>query len=325
MSDTETPFVCAFVLDGRGGGRAVEPADIVDWSPERGVLWAHLDLNWPSSRHWLRERNDIDEVIEQALLANETRPRAVTSDRGLLLVLRGVNMNPGADPDDMVAIRLWIEPQRIISSRRRKLLSIQDLREAILAGNGPRTVGEFVVRLVERLAERIGEVVDDIEDSVEHAEQLSTSADTTELQNVVGDLRRQTAAIRRYLAPQRDALDRLYRNPGSLFTHEEADELREQADRITRYLEDLDLVRERAIVLREELMNRIAHEQNSRVYLLSVVAAIFLPLTFVTGLLGMNVAGLPGTANPIAFSLSLVLMVALGVGLAILFRWKRWI
>jgi zinc transporter len=325
VSDADTPFVCAFVLDGRGGGRAVEAADIGDWTPERGVLWAHLDLNWPSSRRWLRERNDIDEVIEQALLANETRPRTVASDRGLLLVLRGVNMNPGADPDDMVAIRLWLEPHRIISSRRRKLLSIEDLRDAIVAGNGPRTTGEFVVRLVERLAERIGNVVDDIEASVEHAEQLSSSADTTELRNLVGDFRRQTAAIRRYLAPQRDALDRLYRNPGPLFTHEEADELREQADRITRYLEDLDLVRERAIVLREELMNRIAHEQNSRVYLLSVVAAIFLPLTFVTGLLGMNVAGVPGTSNPIAFALAVLLMLAFGVALAILFRWKRWI
>ena len=325
MSGEQSPFVCAFVLDGRGGGRAVEPSDIVDWTPEQGILWAHLDLNWPASRRWLREREDIDEVIEAALLANETRPRAVPSERGLLLVLRGVNMNPGADPDDMVAIRLWLEPRRIISSRRRKLLSIQDLRDAVAAGNGPSTVGAFVVQLVERLAERIGAVVDDIEDSLEQAETQSMKAETDVLRARVGAFRRQTAAIRRYLAPQREALDRLYRTPGPLFTHQEADELREQTDRITRYLEDLELVRERAIVLQEEIMNRVAHEQNSRIYLLSVVAAIFLPLTFVTGLLGMNVAGLPGTANPAAFFLSLLLMVGLGIGLALLFRWKRWL
>ena len=72
-------------------------------------------------------------------------------------------------------------------------------------------------------------------------------------------------------------------------------------------------------------MNRVAHEQNARIYLLSVIAAIFLPLTFVTGLLGMNVAGLPGTQNPIAFTLSLLLMAVLGFGLALLFKWKRWI
>jgi zinc transporter len=236
-----------------------------------------------------------------------------------------VNTNPGADPDDMVAIRLWIQPQRIISSRRRNLLSIQDMREAIAAGNGPRTSGEFVVMLVERLAERIGNVVDRIEEEIEARELQSVEADPGTLRLQLGGLRRQTAAIRRYLAPQRDALDRLYRQPGPLFTDHEANELREQSDRITRYLEDLDLARERIIVVQEELLSRVAQEQNSRIYLLSVVAAIFLPLTFVTGLLGMNVAGLPGSEDPSAFAVAMLAMLGLGAGLGVIFKWKNWI
>ncbi len=72
-------------------------------------------------------------------------------------------------------------------------------------------------------------------------------------------------------------------------------------------------------------MNRIAQEQNSRMYLLSVVAAIFLPLTFVTGMLGMNVAGLPGTVNPDAFLISAVVMVVLGIALVAYFKWRKWI
>ena len=56
--------------------------------------------------------------------------------------------------------------------------------------------------------------------------------------------------------------------------------LRQEADRIMRHLEDLDLARERAVVLQEELLSHIAQEQNARMYVLSVVAAIFLPLTF---------------------------------------------
>ncbi len=325
MSEDSSPFVHAFLLDGSGAGRAVEPEHIEEWTPDQALLWVHIDMNWAASRKWLRDREDVDEIVENALLAVETRPRAVASDRGLLLVLRGVNTNPGADPDDMVAIRLWIEANRIISSRRRKLLSVQDIAAEITAGRGPKTPGGFVVMLVERLAERIGDVVDQIEDAVDKAEQGSSEASFGTQRVEVGALRRQTAAIRRYLAPQRDALDRLYRHAGPLFTEQEIDELREQADRTTRYIEDLDLVRERAIVLQEELMNRIAQEQNSRVYLLSVVAAIFLPLTFVTGLLGMNVAGLPGTSNPVAFVASVSIMAGLGVALAAFFKWKRWI
>jgi zinc transporter len=179
--------------------------------------------------------------------------------------------------------------------------------------------------LVERLADRIGHVVNEIEAAVDTAEEWVLGAFDPALRAELGQLRRKTAAIRRYLAPQRDALDRLYRTPGDLLSSEEANELREQADRITRYLEDLDLARERAVVLQEEMLGQMAQEQNSRMYLLSVVAAVFLPLTFVTGLLGMNVAGLPGTQTQSSFWVSLLLMVGLGVVLVVYFKWKKWI
>jgi zinc transporter len=273
----------------------------------------------------MSDREDIDEVMIDALLAGETRPRAVPTERGLLLVLRGVNMNPGSNPDDMVSIRVWLEPDRIVTSRRRKLLSVQDIRDDIESGDGPATPGEFVVSLVSRLADRIGTVVNDIDESLDGAEEAAVEQEAGAFRSKLSELRRKTASIRRYLAPQRDALDRLYRQPGDLFSQSEAQSLREEADRITRYLEDLDLARERAMVLQEELLGRMAHEQNSRMYLLSVVAAVFLPLSFLTGLLGMNVAGLPGTENPQAFALSAIAMIGLGIGLVVYFRWKRWI
>jgi zinc transporter len=325
MTDIESTFVCAYILDRKGNGRVPDFAEVQSWSPENGLLWVHMDVNNQRARSWMSEREDIDDVMRDALLAGETRPRAVSTERGLLLVLRGVNMNPGSDPDDMVSIRVWLEPDRILTSRRRTLLSIQDIRDDIQAGNGPATPGEFVVTLVFRLADRIGTVVNDIEAALDSAEEDAVIQAAGAFRSTLSDLRRKTASIRRYLAPQRDALDRLYRQPGELFSQGEAQALREEADRITRYLEDLDLARERAMVLQEELLGRMAHEQNSRMYLLSVVAAVFLPLSFLTGLLGMNVAGLPGTENPQAFALSAVAMIGLGIGLVILFRWKKWI
>ena len=127
------------------------------------------------------------------------------------------------------------------------------------------------------------------------------------------------------MAPQRDALDRLYRNPGQLISDTEANSLREEADRVTRYLEDLDLARERAVVLQEELMNELAQLQNTRMYVLSVVAAVFLPLTFVTGLLGMNVGGLPGVESPLGFIIAVVVMVVTSGAMLAYFRFRKWL
>jgi zinc transporter len=293
-SKTPDGLLHALLLDRNGGARPLEPADIEQWRPEDGLLWLHLDVTEKLPIKWMRATLGLERVVVEALNADETRPRSLNIGDGLLAVLRGVNMNPGEDPEDMVSIRLWIERDRVVSTRRRRLLSVQDLREQLDQGQGPKTSGEFLAALIGRLADRIGDFFDTIEENLSAVEEAESDETVQTRRRSLALLRRQIASVRRFIAPQRDALDRLYRNPGALFSEAEANSLREEADRVTRYLEDLDLARERAVVLQEELLNELAQQQNTRMYVLSVVAAIFLPLTFVTGLLGMNVGGLPG-------------------------------
>jgi zinc transporter len=323
----ETPdtLLHALLLDRHGGAVALEPGAIEKWRPDDGLLWLHLDVAESPPREWLQDTIGLEPIIVDALTADETRPRSLTLGDGLLAVLRGVNMNPGDDPEDMVSIRLWIESDRIVSTRRRKLLSVQDLKERLEQGIGPRTSGEFLSELIGRMADRIGDFVDTIEDRLSSIEEVESDESAQVRRRSLAVLRRQIAAVRRFVAPQRDALDRLYRNPGKLLSDPETNRLREEADRVTRYLEDIDLARERAVVLQEELMNELAQLQNTRMYVLSVVAAIFLPLTFVTGLLGMNVGGLPGIDSPSGFLIALVVMIATSAAILAYFRYRKWL
>ena len=325
VSAEDPKFLHCCILNRSGGSDIVDRPSMMQWGKGQGILWVHIDVNDDASRRWLTDASELEPSIVDALLAEETRPRSHATEDGLLIVLRGVNTNPGDDPEDMVSIRLWIEQDRIISTRRRHLLSVVDIRDSLNNGNGPKSAGGFLATLTGKLADRIGDFVDSIEDRVSDAEDKVATQDQTEFRQTIASLRRQIASVRRFLAPQRDALDRLYRQPGKLLTDSEVQELREEADRITRYLEDLDLARERTMVLREEFLGQLAQEQNSRMYVLSVVAAIFLPLTFITGLLGMNVGGLPGLDNPKGFIGSLVAMLVAAVALLALFRSKKWL
>jgi len=325
MVKNEPTFLHSCILDGTGGAKFVDASSVAGWTKDQGVLWVHLDVNDDASRLWLAEHGGLDSTIVESLLADETRPRSYSTDNGLLTVLRGVNTNPGENPEDMVSVRLWIEPDRIISTRRRRLLSIVDTRDSLEKGIGPETSGGFLAALTGRMADRIGDFVDGIEDDVGAAEEQLGNQDQATFRHVISALRRKIASVRRFLAPQRDALDRLYRQPGLWFSNTEIHDMREEADRITRYLEDLDLARERTMVLREEFLAQLAQEQNSRMYVLSVVAAIFLPLTFVTGLLGMNVGGLPGLESPWGFLGSVVIMITAAVALLFFFRRKKWL
>ena len=318
-------FLYAYRLNTDGRGIALNSDDVNQWTPEQGKLWVHIDVADPASCRWLSQDSGIPDTAVDTLLADETRPRSAVTEEGLLLVLRGVNMNPGADPEDMVSVRLWVEPNRIISTRRRRLLSVVDIAESLDAGRGPGTPGELVTTLIERIADRVGAFVEQIDDKLDSFEHEIGNSHAASFRPQLSELRRQIASVRRFLAPQRDALDRLNRQTLSGFQESDAHALRQEADRITRNLEDLDLARERAIVLQEELLSHIAQQQNDRMYVLSVVAAIFLPLTFVTGLLGMNVGGLPGVESREGFFWSIIVMVAAGAGLLAFFRWKKWL
>lgn len=325
MNTRARKFAIAVLLDGNGGARELDDNEVGTWSPGDGILWVDLDLSSKPGRQWLANESGIDANAVAILLAGETRPRSLVHGEGLLAVVRGINMNPGAMPDDMVAVRMLLQRDRIVTTRRRTVLSVRDVRDKLLAGTGPKTPGQFLAELTSCLAGRIEAAVENVENMLEELSEQVSSGDIEVVRGKLGNVRRQAASIRRHLAPQRDAIDRLARNQSGLLSDAEAFDLREEGDQLARHIEDLDLARENALVAQEELTNRIAMEQNARMYLLSVVAAIFLPLTFVTGMLGMNVAGLPGTVNPNGFLVSALIMVGLGIALVAYFRWKKWI
>ena len=140
------------------------------------------------------------------------------------------------------------------------------------------------------------------------------------LRRQLGELRRQAIALRRYLAPQRDVISHLQMERVPWLSDMHRARLRELGDRLMRYVEDLDAARERAAVTQEELASRLSEQMNKSMYTLSLVAGIFLPLGLLTGLLGINVGGIPGTNSDIAFTLVCVLLVALAIFAAWLFR-----
>ena len=317
-------LIHAYLFDGKGGGRRLAMAELDSWAPEQGVLWAHFDYTSDEAGQWLRNSAGLEELVADALLTEESRPRATAIGDGVLVALRGINMNPGAEPDDMVSVRLWVDDERIISTRKRVLLSVSDIAEQLDAGKGPADTSDFLVTLADRIVWRMSDTVDHCEDLVADLEEQVLDEGDSSLRLNLATLRRQTIALRRYFAPQRDAFAKLITEKIPWLDDDDRLRLREVSDRLIRHIEDLDAVRERAAVTQEELLSRLSDQMNTRMYVLSVVAAIFLPLGFLTGLLGINVGGIPGTENPWAFLLFIVFLVGIVVVQMLWFRHKKW-
>lgn len=325
MEISSDGVILAYILDGKGGGKKISGEEIATWKPRQGILWMHLNYSVPEAREWLYNESALDRVIADALTDEDSRPRCTPFHEGLLLALRGVNLNPEADPEDMVGVRIWFENDRIISTRRRKVLSVTDIQAALEQGRGPESIGDFLVQITGRLMERMRQVIDNLEDSVADLEDKVLTLESHQLRTQLAALRRQAISLRRYLSPQREALARLLIEKIPWLDDNNRIGLREVSDRLERYLEDLDAARDRAAVTQEELVNRLSEQLNNKMYILSVVAAIFLPLGFLTGLLGINVGGIPGAESELGFLFFVLMLVFVVVFQLLYFKKKKWL
>ncbi|WP_426416195.1 zinc transporter ZntB [Aestuariirhabdus sp. LZHN29] len=323
MTNSTTGLIYGFYLNGDNKGSPCRWEDIESGLPSTPV-WLHFDYTDKQAQHWLQQRSEIEPLVADALLSEETRPRTSLINGELLVALRGVNLSPGQDPDDMVSIRIWSDGKHVISTRRRRLLSAQDLAFSIAAGTGPDSAGALICELTANLISRMQQTLGNIDETVDGLEERLLLSIAGLQRGEVAGIRQQVISIRRYLSPQREAMLQLQSEKILWIDNNNRLRLRETTDVLTRYIEDLDSIRDRAAVIHEEINNRLAERMNNRMYVLSIVAAIFLPLGFFTGLLGINVGGIPGSENPYAFMVFCVFLTTI-VGIqAWLFKKKGW-
>jgi zinc transporter len=317
-------FIYSLLLTGPNAGQSLTLAQVEQWQPSDGLLWMHLRYREPQAQAWVHNAG-LTKVEVDTLLAQDTRPRVLSTAKGMLLALRGVNLNPGSDPEDMVSVRLYAEEHRIISTCERQLQSIHSLAEHIKNGKGPIDSAAFILQLCELLTHRKAEFINKLEDEIDELEEQVVTRANKNLRNDIAELRRQTVVTRRYLAPQREAFFRMLNDHNDLF--DEADEvrIREINEILIRVIEDLDTIRDRASVTHEELQSQQAEQLNQRLYFLSLISAVFLPLGFLTGLLGVNIGGIPGAETDWAFSAFCIGLAAIIAMQMLIFYRLKWL
>lgn len=324
FNEGDPEIVFAYALNGKGGVSEVAPEEARNGNLTDSY-WIHLHGDHPNTWAWMEQHSGIDPQAMEALMAQETRPRMTEYDEGAVVILRGVNLNENEEPEDMVSIRIYVDKRRIISVRKRKLKAVHEVRVAFERGQGPKNTGEFIAQLADGLCTHMEPTLNLLNDQIDAGEESVLTKPDAKLRNEIVDIRKQAIIFHRYLAPQRDALARMKLSDQKWLHVADKRLLQECYDRMTRYVEDLDAVRDRAQIVHDELVFSLNDRLNKNTFLLSTISAIFLPLTFFTGLLGMNVEGIPYANHPYAFWL-VVAFICVCTGIQIiLFKRSRWL
>lgn len=282
--------------------------------------WYHCQRQTGGIREWLLA-NEVISPVADALLDDDTRPRFDHLPEGFMLNLRGVNLNEGSPIEDMISLRILWFNNSLVTLRRQPLKSVQTVLERLREQRGPARLPSVLIAIIEELNQRIDDALDQAEQQLEIVE-ANNSYDSLSL---LTQLHRRLLRLNRFIRPQVGALERFSNAALDFWTERDSQRLLNERDTTQRSLETVDMLLAQIAVIRDEIHQIGAERLNKNTYWLSVIAGVFLPLGFLTGLFGMNLGGMPGIDSDTAFYWTCGVMAIIAVlEFVLLRRLKFW-
>lgn len=205
-TDVNVPdAVFAWLLDGRGGVKPLEDNDVID---SQHPCWLHLNYTHPESAQWLATTPLLPNNVRDALAGESTRPRVSRVGEGTLITLRCINGSTDERPDQLVAMRLYMDERLIVSTRQRKVLALDDVVSDLREGTGPADCGSWLVDVCDALTDHASEFIEQLHDKIIDLEDNLLDQQIPP-RGFLALLRKQLIVMRRYMAPQRDVYARL--------------------------------------------------------------------------------------------------------------------
>lgn len=318
-------IILSYAFDESGKASKLDNQKVAQELENDGLAWVHLDANHDNTKSWLeKEASYLDHLIIDALIAEETRPRIVEFETGLLIILRSVNLNKGAEPEDMVSLRIWIDNCRIITIQRRDIRAVVTFAKNIESGKSIKSSGEFLYNLLYESLSDTASFIYGIGDALDYLEAKVTSTHDMKFRERIIQIRGQSAVFKRYLLPQKEVIKKLQTVEQEWITDWARRHFQENYDTITRMIEESQEACDRSQILHDELSNALSERLNRSMYKLSIITSIFMPLTFVTGIFGMNIGGVPGINDPEAFNISMFGMLMIFLLQVFFFKRGKW-
>lgn len=321
-ADVKVPdAVYAWVLDGKGGVEPLTDKSVID---SEHPCWLHLNYTQPESAQWLNDTPLLPNNVRDALAGESSRPRVSRLGDGTLLTLRCINDSTDERPDQLVAMRVYMDERMIVSTRQRKVLALDDLVNDLMLGTGPVDRGGWLVDVCDGLTDHASEFIEQLHDRIIDLEDNLLDQQIPP-RGFLALLRKQLIVMRRYMVPQRDVYARLASEHLPWMNDDQRRRMQDIADRLGRGLDEIDSCIARTAVMADEIAQIMQESLSRRTYTMSLMAMVFLPSTFLTGLFGVNLGGIPGGAWHLGFTIFCIMLVVMIGGVTWWLHHSNWL
>ena len=316
-------FICAFRFDD-GAATALKGHEILtDTVVAPAFTWLHLKTADVKVQQWLEHKEDIPEHISEFLLSNDTHPCLHTTTNGVYGTLADIKMEIGDTGTEKGALHFFLDGSRLLTLRTQALCSTNMLRQKVLDGARFHNAMELFAELLRCLADGFNARLEHLNDNVDDIEESVLSDRRSEDRSELSAIRRQLAELRRHITPERRLLSQLNRLRPAWVPSSALEELTHALDELNDLHLTLETLYERAKLLQEEIASQMSEQMNRNLMALSILTALLMPATLVSGIFGMNVAGLPGLHDEASFLMVMGVMGGLGVATVGLLKWLK--
>ena len=260
-------IIFSHAFDSKGKAHKLDNKEVSEELENEGLAWVHLDADNKLTKKWLeKEVAYLDHLIIDALLAEETRSRIIEFDGGLLIILRGVNLNENSGPEDMVSIRMWVDDSRIITIQRRNMKALFDLKNSVEGGKAIKNSGEFLYNFIYAILSSTAPFLYALTEKIDTLEEKIAAKHDMKFREEVLQIRTQSSMFKRYLMPQKEVIHKL-KTSNCVWIDEWAKRhFQENHDDIIRIIEEADEAREKSQILHDELANALSEKINKNMY-----------------------------------------------------------
>ena len=301
-TDCHPDLVCGYLVDAAGNMTVVPPHAIDDaLIAEDSLVWRHFDQSDPAARAWIEGCPLLPRAAKDILLSSDAHMRIESAGEGLVGVVGDLHHEFAERSDHLDVLRLYLDSRCLISTRRSPLTAIDKLRRSL----GERLRAErplsLVTQFLHHVTDTLGDLMLDLSDTLHVLENTVLEGQADGASQELGRIRRVAARLRRHMVPQQHALLGLASRLPAWVEELDATRLRNAIERLSALGHDLDLIQERCRLLQDQASARLMESTNRNLYLLSIITALALPPTLISGIFGMNLGGVPGQQNPVGF------------------------
>jgi zinc transporter len=272
-------------------GVVAEELDDCTGAVAKGFRWLHLNLADHRTKQWIAEAPELPADVRELLLSTDTHQRSVVEGKAVGCVIHDFERDFESQSTDRIgAVRIAVAPRLVVTTRLHPVRSADITRRRLRAGARPENPGAALDFLVSAIGENIADVSRTLQRELQATEDSFLEGREPSSRGLM-KIRRRLAQIHRLLEGMRSVFRRLERDddlPDALLPVVE-----KLSQRLLALDGDILAVQSQLRLLRDEIDIQSEQRTNQNLYLLSIITALMLPATLVTGLFGMNTGGMP--------------------------------